>query len=361
MALTHSRTSLFPKSIRLLDAATYFPYNFGMECPLRVRLSYLFIVMTLVLGAAGIGAQEAGSWATKSPAPTKRTEVAVAAVGGKIYVIGGFVRGLSFITPLVEEYDPATDSWRERAPMPSGRHHAGIGVVNDRLYVIGGFEGALLNIWRPSASVYEYNPQTNQWSSRKPMPTPRGALAVAVLDGKLHAVGGYQQDRNTGAHEVYDPATDSWTAGAGLTVPRDHHAAAVVGGKLYAIGGRLNRQYSQNLSVNEMYDPATGQWSRRADLPTARSGIAASALGGRIYVFGGEAPSGTFHHNEAYKPDTDGWQEETPMPTARHGLGSAVVDGKIYVLSGGPTPGGSFSDVNEVFTPGATPGSRTGR
>ena len=43
----------------------------------------------------------------------------------------------------------------------------------------------------------------------------------------------------------------------------------------------------------------------------------------------------------------------TPMPTARHGLGSAVVNGRLYAISGGPTPGGSFSQVNEVFTPPA--------
>ncbi len=151
------------------------------------------------------------------------------------------------------------------------------------------------------------------------MPTPRGALAVAVLDGKLHAVGGYTRDSNTGAHEVYDPETDSWSSAAPLQVPRDHHATAVAGGRLYAIGGRLNRQYSQNLAVNEMYDPSNNQWTRKTDMPTARSGITAGVLG--------------------------------PMLTARHGLGSAVVDGKIYVLCGGPTPGGSFSDVNEVFMP----------
>jgi hypothetical protein len=43
----------------------------------------------------------------------------------------------------------------------------------------------------------------------------------------------------------------------------------------------------------------------------------------------------------------------TPMPTARHGLGAAVVDGRLYVISGGPTPGGSFSQINEIFTPPA--------
>jgi len=40
-----------------------------------------------------------------------------------------------------------------------------------------------------------------------------------------------------------------------------------------------------------------------------------------------------------------------PMPTARHGLGSAVVDGRIHVIGGGPTPGGSFSNLNEVYLP----------
>jgi len=39
------------------------------------------------------------------------------------------------------------------------------------------------------------------------------------------------------------------------------------------------------------------------------------------------------------------------MPTARHGLGSAVLDQRFYVISGGPTPGGSYSDRNEIFIP----------
>jgi hypothetical protein len=73
--------------------------------------------------------------------------------------------------------------------------------------------------------------------------------------------------------------------------------------------------------------------------------------GGRLYVFGGEGADGTFPLNESYDPTQDAWKSMAPMPTARHGLGSAVVDGHIHVISGGPTPGGSFSNVNEVFSP----------
>jgi N-acetylneuraminic acid mutarotase len=113
----------------------------------------------------------------------------------------------------------------------------------------------------------------------------------------------------------------------------------------------VNGDYRRNLAVTEVYDPATDQWRRIADLPTARSGITAAEIGGRIYVFGGEGGDGTFPQNEAYEPAHQTWQAMALMPTARHGLGSAVMDGRIYVISGGPTPGGSFSNLNEVFTP----------
>ncbi|HJU06075.1 MAG TPA: kelch repeat-containing protein, partial [Nitrospiraceae bacterium] len=78
-------------------------------------------------------------------------------------------------------------------------------------------------------------------------------------------------------------------------------------------------------------------------------------------VLGGESPDGTFPTNEAYAVDQDRWRTMAPMPTARHGLGSAVVDGHLYVISGGPKPGGSYSNVNEMFTPPDTRDKKTGR
>src|SRR5207247_758982 len=97
----------------------------------------------------------------------------------------------------------------------------------------------LFSIWSPVTSLYEYDPVADRWMARKPMPTPRGALAVAALAGKLHAVGGYNRDGNTSAHEVYDPATDSWTVLAPMPTARDHHPAAPLNRRFYAIGGRL--------------------------------------------------------------------------------------------------------------------------
>lgn len=298
-----------------------------------------------------------GTWRTAAPAPTKRTEVTASALKGKIYVVGGFTEpSLGNLTSLaitdaVEAYDPATDRWTTAPPLPNKVHHAASTVIAGELYVVGGFTQSLLSVWKPIASLYIYDPEAGAWSEGPPMPTPRGALAAAEVDGKLYTVGGYDGNGNSGAVEVYDPLTNRWTAKAPLPTPRDHLAAVAVKNRLYAVGGRLNRDYGRNLAVAEVYDPAVDRWARVKELPTPRSGITAAAMFDTIYVLGGEAPEGTFATNEAYFPDFDRWQTMAPMPTARHGLGSAVVGGRLYVLAGGPRPGGSFSDANEVFIP----------
>jgi hypothetical protein len=63
-----------------------------------------------------------GTWRTLAPMPTPRSEVAVAAVGGKIYVIGGF-EGDGSTSDAVEVYDPATDTWTQAPSLPEPRHH----------------------------------------------------------------------------------------------------------------------------------------------------------------------------------------------------------------------------------------------
>jgi hypothetical protein len=280
-------------------------------------------------------------------------------VGGFEAPTLGNVLNLS-ISDKVEVYDPRSDRWTTKAPLPVGLHHAGLAAVGRQLYVVGGYTRSGLSAWKPVASLYRYDPQEDRWSEGTPMPTSRGALALAVVNGRILAIGGYNGDINVPAVEEYDPQTNRWTVRGSLPAPRDHLAAATDGRFVYAIGGRLNGNYSQNVALVHQYDPESDRWIQRADLPTARSGITAAILAGRIYVFGGEAPSGTFTNTEAYKPVSDSWQTMAPMPTGRHGLGSAVVGDRIFVIAGGPQPGGSFSNTNEVFVPPHDgPGTKT--
>lgn len=328
--------------------------------PVPIRgplLAGIVLIALPLLGGSAQPESSHGTWRTAAPMPTKRTEVAAAVLDGKIYVVGGFEKPslgnvMNFaITRSVDMYDPATDRWTAKAPLPVGLHHVGIGVAHGRVYVIGGYSKSGLSVWNPVATVYAHDPAMDSWIERALMPTARGALSVTEHDGKLYAIGGYDRKANNVQVEVYDPVQNVWTTAAPLPTPRDHLATATVAGRIYAIGGRVNGDYSHNLAVTERYDPAIDRWVRVADLPTARSGITAAVAAGSIYVMGGEGVIGTFNENEAYDPARDIWHRLAPMPTARHGLGSAVVQGRIYVISGGPTPGGSFSDLNEVFIP----------
>ena len=334
------------------NARTRFPL-----CGIGLWFVMLFIAIAQT-GVALAGSNK-GTWMTAAPAPTKRTEVVAAAVKGKIYVVGGFSEPslgnlLNFaISTAVEVYDPTTDTWSTKASLPIGLHHAGAAVVDDKLYVIGGFTKAMLSVWHPLGTVYAYDPSKDSWTELAPLPTARGALAVAELGGKLYAISGYDGEKNPEVVEVYDPGTNTWSSAAPLPTPRDHLAAVTVGQRIYAIGGRVGLNYHQNLATVEAYDPTADQWRSVTSMPTARSGITAEVIDGRIYVLGGESGDGTFHENERYDPGVDRWEPMTPIPTARHGLGSAVIEGRLHVLSGGPTPGGSFSNVNEVFVPPA--------
>jgi len=327
-------------------SATLIPVFFG-----------LFVIALPVSSESAQSEPNKGSWHTAASMPTKRTEVAAATLDGKIYVVGGFEKPrlgnvMNFaITPSVEVYDSETDTWTSKAPLPVGLHHIGIGVVGGRLYVIGGYSKSGFSVWNPVATVYAYDPSMDSWTERAPMPTARGALSVTEYGGKLYAIGGYDRKANNAQVEVYDSVRNAWSTAASLPTPRDHLATATVGGKMYAIGGRIDGDYHQNLAVVERYDSSADRWTRVSDLPTARSGITAAIVEGKIYVMGGEGTTGTFNQNETFDPVRDTWQAMAPMPTARHGIGSAVVQRRIYVISGGPTPGGSFSDLNEVFTP----------
>jgi N-acetylneuraminic acid mutarotase len=322
---------------------------------MTARLALL--VTTLLVVAGCLGAQtrsrapadpdSPGRWESRRTLTWGRQEVAVAAVGGKVYVIGGFGSTAEPVD-VVEAFDPALDEWRSVAPLPIAVHHAAAAVVDGRLFVVGGFTGGRLR-WTPLGTVFEYEPARNVWRGRAQMPTPRGALGLAALGGRLHALGG-STDRVTNAHEVYDVAADRWTPANSMPTPRDHLAAVGFEGRVWALGGRESFLGTQYANV-EIYDPTTDSWRTGTPLPRGRGGLAAAALGDKIFVFGGEAPLRIWNATEMYDRAIDTWVAKAPMPTARHGLGAAVVDGRIYVVGGGREPGFAATDVNEVFTP----------
>src|SRR6266851_6999393 len=73
-----------------------------------------------------------GAWTQRASMPAVRGEVAAAAVGDRLFALGGGVAGKAVARN--EEYDPAADRWQERAPLPQPRDHLGVAAHDGKNY-----------------------------------------------------------------------------------------------------------------------------------------------------------------------------------------------------------------------------------
>src|SRR5207342_3198272 len=120
------------------------------------------------------------------PIPLARNEVTLAAVGERIHVIGGSLKNVA--VTYHDEYDPASDSWRSRAPLPKGLDHIGAAALNGKIIAVGGFIASTHKDGQPD--VFEYDPRADSWRALSPLKSGLGSVAVTILDGKIHAIGG---------------------------------------------------------------------------------------------------------------------------------------------------------------------------
>ena len=103
-----------------------------------IRVASLAALL-LVLVPAALGASTA--WETRAPLPVPRTEVAAAALGGEIAVVGGFnLDGTA--SRRADAYSPTRDRWRRLPDLPVGAHHAMAVSAGGRLYVLGGYRAS---------------------------------------------------------------------------------------------------------------------------------------------------------------------------------------------------------------------------
>ena len=138
-----------------------------------------------------------------------------------------------FRSNTVEVYDPSSNSWRSSndppgtagapAPMPTARHGLAVAAVNGKIYGIGGHGGPNQEL----NTVEAYDPATNTWSTDvevvspkgvvlhiplAPMPTARSDLAAADANGLIYAVGGTSATATpSNTTEQYSPPVTIYT------------------------------------------------------------------------------------------------------------------------------------------------------
>jgi N-acetylneuraminic acid mutarotase len=255
-------------------------------------------------------------WAKKKPMALPAHHVAFTEYKGKIYAFGGFVlpqSGPPAWVPIDNawEYDPAGDSWKALAPMPTKRGAMIAAAVGDKIYVIGGAvpgpNQTIIQSTRPHTSVgtvEEFDPVKNSWRTRTAMPTPRNHAVAGVVDGQIYVIGGRvgaafisgggaDSSNNIGTTEAYDPATDTWSAALKrMPTVRSAGAAGTYQGRIYVTGGEYQDYVMMaTLRSFEAYDPATNTWTTLPSLPVPRHGLAGAVVGSRLHMVSGDVQS----------------------------------------------------------------------
>lgn len=262
--------------------------------------------------------------------PRAVTAMRAAAIGEKLYVVGGMDAQYQAVDAL-QIFDTVTGQWSEGAPLPEGLIYPAVAAVGGKLLVAGGNR----RLFPPelqddiSAQTYVYDPAADAWSAGAPLAQ---AVANAGIDvdpdsGTVRLLGGYLMNYDydsfppTALVQRLAPAGAAWTADD-VPMLRARHGMGVLrhDGHLYALHG-VGDPAAAGWDDGELFDGSA--WSvavhnaRHLTMPAVGRGQTRGYIaGGYDPNYGGMAPIWAF--------ELAGTPNEAEPPPAAHGGGGAL-------------------------------------
>lgn len=311
--------------------------------------------------AAGQSAIAHCEWRREADLVMPRAAHAVVVHGDGIVVLGGTgavdatagvgageARPADAPTPLAARAQPILEverfdgkAWSVVGRLPDAGRNAPAAVsFEGRIWLIGGFD-TTSNV--PVASVSLFDPTSGTWSEGPALPAPRGGHAAAVLDGRIHVLGGGNSQSTLADHCTFDPVSRRWDTRAPLARAKGSPAAVVFDAKLWAIGGRSGMS---DFGEVEVFDPASDRWSPGPAFP-ARGTVGAAVAAGTIWVVGGESQAQARCLDEVLRldPATRAFQPVATLPQPRNYARTVAFQGDLWVVGGSATAGASHASL----------------
>ncbi len=266
------------------------------------------------------------TWIEKTPMPGPHwlDNFGIAVYGNKIYCIGG---------PANNVYDTATDTWEAKTPMPTSRHFLCANIIDGKIYLIGGlaleptpWQNKLVSDPKFKLITYShsdknevYDPVTDSWTEKTPLPHAVAFYSSAVVNNKIYVISGSTRDGITGLVQVYDPQTDNWSLVTPIPNPVDSAAAgaiinAAMPSAIYVLGGYTQRVGSiRRTNLNQMYFPENNSWALSVPMPTNRTSFSVVTVNDTLYAIGGMSDNSDFYSSTVYQYSLT--ELTTPQPT----------------------------------------------
>jgi glycosyltransferase involved in cell wall biosynthesis len=265
-------------------------------------------------------------WEACAPCPVKRVESSIAQISHELFVFGGY-HDLDQVLNDIDVLDFKKKAWTSCIKMPPRMPQTHKGITHDGqryIYCVAGQLGPQCHPCVPDCFVLDAQEKT--WGQLPPLPEGRYAPTVQLWHGRLHALGGTKEDRNTPACEHWSIAVsqgkaleNEWRKEIPIPKGGPHRASAIIKDRFYVFGG-------QGGDLKPIVgDPACKcDWTTPAEI-----------------VYGD-----TF----ALKAGADRWQKMAAMPLpATHSEAPVLINDRFAVLVGGHRSRWILSDAIQVY------------
>ncbi|MGH8020390.1 MAG: Kelch repeat-containing protein [Opitutaceae bacterium] len=251
-------------------------------------------------------------WELSRPCPLRRCEAGGAQVGSRLILAGG-LESMDHVHDTIDVFDMEREAWIQSWPLPRGMPHSHHGMVSDARRFIYLAAGQIGPQCAPAvADVFSLDAETGRTRALPPLPGARYAPAAALLDGRLHVIGGSAADRSTPLDDHWsigvrdgEATDDDWRAEPPAPIAATHCGHVVAEGAILLLGGQqgdvkpipgdaahtcdFNTPIEPVLRQVHRFRAASGSWERLADMPEALSHIEGCAVvhGSHLIVFAG--------------------------------------------------------------------------
>ncbi len=280
-----------------------------------------------------------GDFNTGSPTYVDVADQVFAKSGGKVYSISK--------NSYVQYYDPADGAWHwfdQQTNTPNFSGHSGValsGLYSDKIFVFGG----------NTAAAYMFNPSAGNtaaaWSQKADMLAASSfGTSVLLADGNVLAIGGL----GLNIIQSYNPSTDTWSYKTPLPFTFGFGSAAAINNSTSVLlaGGMQDGIYSQNSYI---YTPSLDATRQTGSMVYSRVGFAMTKLqDGSVFAVGGfnyDPINYDVPNPEKYNPVTKQWTLLNPSGsfTPRMGLAATTLSGGNVLVAGGNDGWGQYLEM----------------
>jgi len=273
----------------------------------------------------------------------------------EIFAIGGTVSQNSALNN-VDKYSLFNNTWRAVSALNTNRNAPGGASLDGLVYAYGGIGDDLT----PLSSMEVYSDESNTWFfGGASLNRPRWNLGAVSLCRGLYAIGGYDiTSRNastvfiasTTNAETWSLENPVWTNINPLPAPRAAFAIVVLNNEIWVIGGTTNfltGTAQQPLQSSTIWSPVTGLWRDGPSLFSSRVGFGATVIDNKIIIAGGRTEQGDLLTTiEFYDPLQAGFGFQVASFSPRvQRFNNAVtsIANNLFLIGGRVSNGNAFS------------------